>query len=428
MQRILGLKRSPAVRTMWHPRRGRGVLAGATLALLAGVCLSPLAANAQDATWTGANSGDWNDPGNWTTTVPTGTATFDPNPTNALFFTQAVNTIGTLQFNTGATGYSFDICFCQELHVTQTGVVDTVATAPQLFVDGGLLSFENASKAGNSGILEFRQHRFSQYRFGRQRLHHKSSGRNLRFFDSATAGNATITNNDGTIRFFNSSSAGDASILNQFNGAINFRDTSTAGNAQITNTDDGTINFRDQSTAGTATIINNFFGFIRFSDTSNAGQANIHNNDDGFLRFADQSSAGSATINEQRLRPSPSNSARTAPPATPPSRNNDVGGIWHLSVEPTPAARRSSTTPSGFFGGIFFGEQHQRRKRHDRHQQPRSDACSAATAQAATRSSSRQRGHRSISAAPSAGNGDGQITRRLDRGRRRLYHRRLQHD
>jgi autotransporter-associated beta strand protein len=352
VQRIFGLKRLPAARNASHPRRGRGVLAGAAAALLAGVCLAPLAANAQDATWTGANSGDWNDPGNWTTTVPTGTATFDPNPTNALFFTQNINTIGSLLFNAGATGYNITICLCDEFHITGTGVVDTVATAPQLFVDGGLLSFENASRAGNSGILNFGNTDFRNTASADNAIITNDFGGNLRFFNSATAGNATITNNDATIRFFDSSSAGNASILNQLTGAINFRNTSTAGNAQITNTDDGTINFRDQSTGGTATIVNNLNGFIRFSDTSNAGQANITNNDFGFLRFADQSSAGSATITNNGTSVTEFRQNSSAGSAT--IVNNDFGSTGFIG-----ASRAGNATiinnASLFFGGTFFG-------------------------------------------------------------------------
>jgi autotransporter-associated beta strand protein len=314
----------------------RGLLSRATLALLAGVCLAPIAARAQNAVWNGSVDGDWNTLANWTpNTVPTGTATFGPGAaTTALFFAvPSTNAIGSLVFN--AAGYTIDLCACDELRVTGAGVVDTVATAPGFLVDGGVLSFENASTAGNAFIT-------NQF------------GGNVRFLNGAHAGNSTITNTDATVRFFDSSSAGNASILNQSFGAVNFRHTSTAGNAQIINTDDGTINFRDQSSAGDATITNRLDGFIRFSDTSNAGQAQIENNDSGLIRFADQSSAGNARItNNGGFPPALVEFRQDSTAGNATITNNDFGTIAFIGRSRAGNATLINNADL-FFGGIFF--------------------------------------------------------------------------
>ena len=86
------------------------------------------------------------------------------------------------------------------------------------------------------------------------------------FFDSSTAGTATITNS-GPLTFRNTSTAGSATITNSIGGQLNFRNNSTAGNATIINSggpDEGVV-FIDNSTGGNAAITNNSGAFTDFS-------------------------------------------------------------------------------------------------------------------------------------------------------------------
>jgi hypothetical protein len=128
----------------------------------------------------------------------------------------------------------------------------------------------------------------------------------------------TITNNGGATGFFNTSTAGSATIIN--NGSANgtvlggftgFHDGSTAGGAAITNNGatgldgiEGDLVFFDTSTAGNAAITNNGSaisggsGSTEFDKTSTAGHARIINNggtvrgaSGGLTRFLDSSTA-----------------------------------------------------------------------------------------------------------------------------------------
>jgi len=72
----------------------------AALLVLVGCGLKAGDVRAQDATFTGATSGDLNTPGNWSTgTVPTGTATFNAGAATTALTAAASFTVGSLQFN-----------------------------------------------------------------------------------------------------------------------------------------------------------------------------------------------------------------------------------------------------------------------------------------------------------------------------------------
>ncbi len=155
------------------------------------------------------------------------------------------------------------------------------------------------------------------------------------FFNTSTAGNATITNQaniavggfGGYVVFNDNSNAGSASITNAggvFNepttgwsgGRTFFYGNSSAANAIITNfgatttlANGGFTNFNNSSTAGASFITNlsspvgNQAGYTLFSLSSNAGTATIRNEGGlvvgaggGATLFADSSNAGSATI------------------------------------------------------------------------------------------------------------------------------------
>jgi autotransporter-associated beta strand protein len=122
--------------------------------------------------------------------------------------------------------------------------------------------------------------------------------------DTATAGNATITNRAGGFTGFAAmTTAGSATIVNQSGGGAVFIDNSSAGSANITNSSGVTFfgfpGGTDAITAGNATIDNNNGGTI-FSALANAGSAHITNHNGGGTEFGDQASAGSATIINNR--------------------------------------------------------------------------------------------------------------------------------
>jgi autotransporter-associated beta strand protein len=105
------------------------------------------------------------------------------------------------------------------------------------------------------------------------------------FRDTSAAGNATITNNNisSSVEFLNSSSAGNAVLLNNL-GTVTVGNTSTASNASITNS--GLLRFIDTSTGGNATITTTSFGLTQFSGSSTAGQARLIANALGVVDFS----------------------------------------------------------------------------------------------------------------------------------------------
>ncbi|MGL3214345.1 autotransporter domain-containing protein [Bradyrhizobium sp. BR 1433] len=155
---------------------------------------------------------------------------------------------------------------------------------------GGTLNFSGASSAGSTSIINNGGGSLNFFNSSTAGSASITNNSTIQFFDTSTAGSATINNGLANLYFFNNSSAGAATITNNF--GIEFRDSSTAGAAVITNNGAGVLNFHGTSTAGSATLTNN--ALIQFFDTSTAGSAGITNN--GALNFNGASTAGSAAI------------------------------------------------------------------------------------------------------------------------------------
>ncbi len=120
-------------------------LISSSLAILA-LCASSNRLHAASATWTGANSGVWNDAGNWSPSIPgtpggatTDAATFN-NSTNTAITVDANRTVGQMQFDTGAGGFRFT---GGPLILSGTG-----ATAAQIILSAGT----NRSQTFDSNI------------------------------------------------------------------------------------------------------------------------------------------------------------------------------------------------------------------------------------------------------------------------------------
>jgi hypothetical protein len=177
----------------------------------------------------------------------------------------------------------------------------------------GQTTFYHTSKAGRAVILC-------------EGSHISGAGGILRFNDSASAEDATITNGGATsatggqgLTFFNANSRAGTSAITNHGGTVNgasggtieFYDSSSAENAEIFNKGgtfhgprSGWTRFHNNSTAGNATITNEGAmhssfdpGVTAFYDNSSAGNATINCFGKGEIIFEGNSSGGTARVN-----------------------------------------------------------------------------------------------------------------------------------
>jgi autotransporter-associated beta strand protein len=263
------------------------------------LAMSPGAGAATEG-WTGASSDLWSDSTNWAPpTNPPATGDdviFDVSART----TTSVNgffSLASATFNPGAPAYTNNILANKFLTVTGTGIVNNSASQQKLVaLPAGNLAFRNSATAGNSNVQITTQG-------------YTSPGGDpgaASFYDSATAGSASIVLNGGSlffsgsyVQFFNGSTAGTANI------AVNAGTTSTRANGQLY--------FYNNSTAASATIntnggnVNNAYGgSANFGDSATASQALINNNGGtanngygGSTQFGSTSTAASATIDNR---------------------------------------------------------------------------------------------------------------------------------
>ncbi len=229
--------------------RARTLLLAGT-ALAGALILAPSLAQAQNATWTGSTSGDWNTNANWApASVPTGTATFDATGLTQAVTVSADASIDTIALSAGAPTYSYTINPGVAFDIVGAGIVNNSANAPN-FLNSGTLSFSNSSTAANANII---------------------NNSFLNFNNASSVGSASLVNN-GFLGFSNTSTAATATILN--NTTITFQDSSSAGSAVITNSGGASlISFADTSTAGSATITTNGGALTQFTGRGDGGSA-----------------------------------------------------------------------------------------------------------------------------------------------------------
>lgn len=206
--------------------------------LLSGVWCFCVQACGQDALWSPpvASTGNWNDAGNWTPGIPTGTATFDTANTTAVSLSGAI-TIGTLQFNGTAPAYSFNNL--GTLEITGLGVVNQSLNNP-VFTNTGpgeVISFNNGSSAGNALITN------------------AGTGLGTIFLGTSTAGAATITTTaGGRVEFAGASTGGTARFINQATGIFDM--SSVTSGAMTAGSIEGAGNFFLGSTSLTVGLNN----------------------------------------------------------------------------------------------------------------------------------------------------------------------------
>ena len=368
-------------------------------ALFSTVSLYAVAAHAQNATWTGASSSEWQDDTNWTapSTVPTGTAFFDTSANTTVQNDLGIVSIGAISFLNTASAYTININ--NPFFITGGGVTNSSASTQTVEVDpisnGGQLIFQNSATA-NAGVgsVTYNNHSFIVFQNTSNAGNSATTINNssiLQFFDSSTGGSAHI-NNNATTDFFDSSSAASATITNGNGAALSFNNTSTAGSATINTTlssfatitfnnsstagtshidlIDGILTFNDSSKAGASTITMSSLthpGSITFNNTSSAENATITNVSitglGNGVRFLDQSTAGNATINNNTNNSIPGSGGElyfgtlggtdTANAGTAHITNNNQGSTSFLAQ--TSAANATIVNNSG--GSTNFQDQ-----------------------------------------------------------------------
>jgi outer membrane autotransporter protein len=219
-----------------------------------------------------------------------------------------MSSIGTMQFDAGAPGYSFTLPTNAIIFsINGTGIVNNSGNQP-VFFNNGTIQFLNGSVAGNVGIVNDGVVQFQNTSSAATGVIITSGGHSIDFSNTSTAANSQIGSaglitfrdsstagaalifSTGTVNFSNSATAGAAAFTNS--GAITFTNSSTAGSANIQNNGGGTVTFRDTTSASTATITNN--SNLNFNNSSTAASANISSS--GTIAFANNATAGSATI------------------------------------------------------------------------------------------------------------------------------------
>jgi autotransporter-associated beta strand protein len=233
---------------------------------------------AGSATWNlNPTSGDWNTATNWMpATVPNGPsdiATFDSSSRTSLSVSTPTE-VSEIVFNPGASAFTI---------------------APRVSSQINVLTISGAGLTNDSS--------------SNQNLETSSSGfktSEIHFTGSASAGSGVVITNHGNpiaglsafTQFFDSATAGSATIVNEGvsvagasgNGATFFNDDSNAGNGTFINVDNpeggvGYIYFNDNSSAANGMFIND--GLISFNDHSSAGNGVFN----GVIEFGPDSTA-----------------------------------------------------------------------------------------------------------------------------------------
>jgi uncharacterized protein with beta-barrel porin domain len=188
----------------------------------------------------------------------------------------------------------------------------TITNNPNIAVpgEGGVLIFgirngggTDTANAGTATIInnQFGSTNFFGFTSGANATFINNNGGSTAFEEQSTAANATIINHSGggVIFFAGSPTAGNATIINDAGGTVEFGlagfypliiDTATAGNATITN--NGTVTFSSATTAGNATITTNAGGTVSFVEASTGGAARFIVNTGGSFDMSGLTTGG----------------------------------------------------------------------------------------------------------------------------------------
>jgi fibronectin-binding autotransporter adhesin len=160
-------------------------------------------------------------------------------------------------------------------------VTGALGSGPVSVADNASLAFTNTAEAGALAITV-------AARGGAP----GDNGGFVAFRDSSSAGDASITTNQGaSVEFRDASSAGNAVIENR-GGSTTLWFNANGGKAQITNFAGGLVNLLDDASAGQARLVNGNGGVIDIADRASADQATVVNNAGALLRISKLTTAG----------------------------------------------------------------------------------------------------------------------------------------
>jgi autotransporter-associated beta strand protein len=298
-----------------------------TLAIILSLALV-IPAFAGSATWNlNPISNDWNTAANWTPpTVPNGRndrATFDFSNTTDVALS-ASSQVDRIIFNPGATPYTITVGPTDmTLTISGRGIGNNSGIAQNFFTANdelshrGIIAFTGTASAGNATFTN----EGGKIVFGGA----------TQFFESSTADRGTFINNGGVItdghngqagltQFFDNATAAQGVFINNgatvkstAGGHVEFYGNSTADRGTFTlnpgTTEGGAVFFDDNTTAGRAlfavngaTMPRDGGGFMQFLGNSTAGEAMIAINGSsgggtgGVVYFLDDSAGGAAQI------------------------------------------------------------------------------------------------------------------------------------
>ena len=213
--------------------------------LLAGTCLSPVGAVAQNAIWSATPvDASFSNAQNWVpASVPTGIASFGATTTSSITFGALLTSIGSLQFNAGAPTYVFTV----GAPTTIGNIVNISPNMPGFLVNSQLVLLGSGVASANWSI---------------------GSGGDLTLAGATSAGNSTLTV-AGVLRMGNAASLGSANVTVLNGGIANV--FGSAGTATVT-TQSGGITVLGVGTGANATFITQAGGLVKLFGDGAAGQ------------------------------------------------------------------------------------------------------------------------------------------------------------
>lgn len=271
---------------------------------------------AGSATWLAAPvSGNWTNAANWTSggppNGPSDNATFATSSQTTVFQPADVQ-VGRVIFSSGADAFTITTRKTFRFTISGTGITNNSVAAENFVAagatvastNGGQIIFQNSATAANAIFTN------------NAATIDGATGGSTQFFGNASAGHGNFTNVDGIssdsaggfTEFRGNSSAANGTFTNNAGaggavfplaGGTAFYDTATAGNATITNggVDAGCTQFNNSSTAGSSHIMNEpgiapNYGRTVFVDNSSAGSSvittvgpTVNGGDGGYITF-----------------------------------------------------------------------------------------------------------------------------------------------
>ncbi len=216
--------------------------------LMAGTCLSPLGAGAQNATWSATPvNGQFFNAQNWFPTgVPTGIASFGASSiTNLTFSSVAPTSVAMLAFNAGGPGYVFTVP--GQLDV---GTISSFsANAPSFLINSNMTlgSAGNANLSVGSGGGSLTVTSWGS-------VANFTVGGSLTFSSQASLGNANITVLGGGLVTLNTAFGSFATITTQSGGTVLINGGSLEGAAQLITQAGGTVDMRGAAAVSVGSI------------------------------------------------------------------------------------------------------------------------------------------------------------------------------